>query len=379
MKKKLFSVLLAGSLSLVQAQPAPVTVYGLLDAGVISVNHTGTQNKTATFMSSGGLYTSRWGIKGAEDLGGGNSAGFVLEGNLSLRDGSTVSSSSTGSAANIFARHAKVYLSNNDLGRVTIGRQFNSLYDAWVKVDARKAQNFGTGQTYWGDGSAFNGTATSKTGISSFTGGNQWNSAIRYESPKMGGLIITGQYAPGGVAGDMTANSRYALDGVYTAGPVELVAGGLAIYNSTGNQISKMFLGGATYTFDVNKLATYYVTMKNPSTPNALNSDFTLYSVTGKRALSPMVDLTLGYYNFKDNITTANKSQMLSAGIDYNLTKRTTFYAAVSQVDNRGSFGFAPVAGGNLNSLATTSTNSTPVSTAGQKHLATTAGIIHRF
>lgn len=381
MKKILFSALLAGFLGSVQAQTTPVTVYGLLDTGIIVANRVGSSNQSSTFVSSGALYTSRWGIKGAEDLGGGNTSGFVLEGALALNNGSSTYSSSTGATNNLFTRHAKVFLSNNNFGTITIGRQFNSVYEAWLKADTRVAQNFGTGQTYWGDGSAFGGTSTSKTGISSFTGANNWDNAVRYETPKLGGLQVTAQYVPGGVAGDSTASSRYALSGIYTIGPVELIAGGIKINNSSGAETSRVHVFGSTYTFNSNKLAGYYVTMKNPSIPGAVNSDFTLYSVSGKRSLTPTINATVGYYNFKDNITTANTSKLYSAGLDYNISKRTTLYTAVSQVNNTGGFGFSPYGGigGNLNSLANSATTPAVVTVAGQKQLATTVGIVHRF
>jgi hypothetical protein len=48
-----------------------VQVYGLLDAGVEAVNHAAPGDATSVRVISGGKNTSRWGLRGSEDLGGG--------------------------------------------------------------------------------------------------------------------------------------------------------------------------------------------------------------------------------------------------------------------------------------------------------------------
>jgi predicted porin len=48
-----------------------VTLYGLVDSGIEYVSHAGPTGSSVVKMTSGGKNTSRWGLRGTEDLGGG--------------------------------------------------------------------------------------------------------------------------------------------------------------------------------------------------------------------------------------------------------------------------------------------------------------------
>src|ERR1700739_196231 len=64
-----------------------VQVYGLLDVGVDSANNASPTGGTMTRVSSGGMNTSRWGLRGSEDLGGGLKTVFNLEGGILMDTG----------------------------------------------------------------------------------------------------------------------------------------------------------------------------------------------------------------------------------------------------------------------------------------------------
>lgn len=66
-----------------------VTLYGITDVGIEYANHvpSGKTSSSAVRQQSGNLAGSRWGLKGAEDLGGGYKAIFVLEGGFNLNNG----------------------------------------------------------------------------------------------------------------------------------------------------------------------------------------------------------------------------------------------------------------------------------------------------
>ena len=71
---------LAQSAPAASASPAPnVTVYGLIDMGVMSTNSAGAANGNLTTVVSGIDQTSRLGFRASEDLGGGLRSGAVLE------------------------------------------------------------------------------------------------------------------------------------------------------------------------------------------------------------------------------------------------------------------------------------------------------------
>ena len=59
-----------------------VTLYGIVDAAVTYTTKQTTTGGARTGIDAGQLATSRWGMRGTEDLGGGLKANFVLEGTL---------------------------------------------------------------------------------------------------------------------------------------------------------------------------------------------------------------------------------------------------------------------------------------------------------
>ncbi len=87
MMKKNLSALsalaLASSAALAQSTPSSVTVYGLLDAGI--VHNTGVANKNQ--LVSGIMEGTRFGLRGNEDIGGGFRAIFTLENRTELNNG----------------------------------------------------------------------------------------------------------------------------------------------------------------------------------------------------------------------------------------------------------------------------------------------------
>ena len=63
-----------------------VTMYGLVDAGIEYVSHAGP-NGSVVKLTSGGKNTSRWGLRGTEDLGHGYKGLFVLENQFGIDNG----------------------------------------------------------------------------------------------------------------------------------------------------------------------------------------------------------------------------------------------------------------------------------------------------
>src|ERR1700722_18398714 len=125
MKNKiLFATLLAACTTAAHAQSS-VTLYGILDNVVSYTSNVrvGTNEGSSNVaLSNAMMQGNRWGLKGAEDLGGGLKALFVLE------DGFTLSNGKLGQGGREFGRGAYVGLSSNSLGTVTLGRQNEFMY-----------------------------------------------------------------------------------------------------------------------------------------------------------------------------------------------------------------------------------------------------------
>ena len=102
MKKSLIALAVVAASGAAMAQSS-VTLYGVADAGVGKIKSGGTDSSNKVEFTSGSTMnngTSRLGVRGTEDLGGGLKAGFNFETGLDLDDGSA--------SSNFWARQANV-------------------------------------------------------------------------------------------------------------------------------------------------------------------------------------------------------------------------------------------------------------------------------
>jgi len=156
-------MLTAAALATALAAPAAaqqVTVYGVIDQ---AYRYTNPDIDAATrSIASGSFATSRIGMRGTEDLGGGITASFVLEGRLDSNTGTV------GADPNLFSRESSITLAGG-FGAVTVGRTDTSASEG---IDALAGiANFGnfsfvSGVEYAGDR----------------------ESTVRYTSPVLGGM-----------------------------------------------------------------------------------------------------------------------------------------------------------------------------------------------
>mgnify|MGYP000075314957 CR=1 FL=1 len=181
MKKTLLAAaLLAGFAGAASAQSS-VTLYGVLDGGVRYQNFNlsnGPFSKVDISTSSiavvsGTQSTSRFGVKGVEDLGSGNQAVWNLEGQVNVNDGSA-------NAYSQWSRTSIVGLRNDAWGQVDIGRQLNLAFKfAGAPID-----------------SAFlvNAPIINISGVMGITAIRQSN-MLMYQSPSFSGFKFGAQYS----------------------------------------------------------------------------------------------------------------------------------------------------------------------------------------
>ena len=121
MKRSVFALTVLGTIASAANAQTSVTLYGLIDAGLTYTNNQGgAHNFQAT---SGAVNGSRWGLRGAEDLGGGLKAIFTLENGFNIMNGKL------GQGGREFGRQAFVGLSSDSAGALTLGRQYDSVVD----------------------------------------------------------------------------------------------------------------------------------------------------------------------------------------------------------------------------------------------------------
>jgi predicted porin len=135
MKKSLIALAALSAFATAAQAQSSVTIYGILDTGYrdqeakISIGADGGSVKSRDLGMSN-QQTSRWGIRGTEDLGGGLRAGFQLEAGMSLdSSGATAGTDKAVAATNTLgSRPTFVSLSSAKLGEVRAGRQDTSLH-----------------------------------------------------------------------------------------------------------------------------------------------------------------------------------------------------------------------------------------------------------
>jgi GBP family porin len=89
MKKSLLALAALSTFAGMAHAQSTVTLYGIADAGILYTNNVGTSAKHGALwqVASGNESGSRWGLTGAEDLGGGLKAIFKLENGFNVNNG----------------------------------------------------------------------------------------------------------------------------------------------------------------------------------------------------------------------------------------------------------------------------------------------------
>lgn len=300
-----------------------ITLYGVVDGGFLytskTLNPATGQNGGKTFaMNDSGLTSSRVGINGSEDLGGGLKASFDLESGIDIANGGYEDSN-----GNFFGRQAWVALGGN-FGTLTAGLQFSPFFVALIESDPRGFAQFGSGLV-----SLIGNVA----GTSVFT-----SNALSYTSPNVAGFVGKALIALGGTAGDFQAGRQYSASLTYqnaglmvNAAIFDGNAGGTA---QTPIPTTVPFEGrtlGVAYTFG---RVTARASFVNYKVAGSFNNDILGLGIDS--FVHPKLDVNGGVWLTSDRDQTANHSILIALGTQYFLSKSTSLYAQVGMVDNAG-------------------------------------------
>ncbi len=407
MKKSLIALAALATVATAAQAQSSVTLYGLIDVGVANVTNT-SNTKTMTAMATGGNATSRWGVRGTEDLGGGLKANFVLEsqiipttgeGGSSVQSGSpaatgTKAATYSGSVAtnSLFDRQTTLGLQGS-WGRVDLGRQNAIAYDKLVAFDPRSYGNFG------GLGS---------TGINKLS---RFDNAIKYYSPNFGGVEFGALYKIGGVAGDTDTGAAYEAYLGYATGSLKLSAthsqlkqlcdnnannvGGVAMdanyctgFGGTAgtpgaNTFRQTALAGS-YVLGAATVKAGYLTRKNPvasaTAGAAANNDADLYWGGVSYAVSSNGVLTATYYQVSDKTASASytrKPTIMTVDYKHSLSKRTSLYGILSRANQDNSSALTVTDNGKVYGGLSNGAGYTP--TANKDQTGIMVGVQHSF
>lgn len=337
MKKALIALAVLGLTGGAAVAQSSVTLFGIIDADVKYVKTGDLKQKK---LDSGGLNTSRFGVRGTEDLGGGLKAGFWLESQVNTDTG-------TADSSRFWGRRATVSLFG-DFGEVRLGRYKTATELHIEDFDPYSATGMGSVTA------VFNNPLG--TGASTFA---RADNMVSYETPKnLGGFYGAADIAAG--EGNNTNKMQDVRLG-YKNGPLH-VSGA---YSSTGvgTKYKVQSIAGS-YDFSGIKPALMYTTTKAGSAEiKALTAALTWSLGQGT--------LQTSYTDSKANtaaesISGVGDSKLFAIGYIYSLSKRTALYTTFAQIDNKGGAKYT-VAGA-------------PAATAGgQKSSGFDVGIRHSF
>lgn len=321
-----------------------VTIYGLLDEGIVHTTNADAAGHAITKMPTlTGSFPSRIGFRGTEDLGGGLQALFTLEAGLLVDTGGL----SQGNR--LFGRQASVGL-KGDFGTVTIGRQVNMTFMATLKSDVMgpnlfsissidpyipnaRSDNavgyFGSfhnvvlGATYstGRDNSAAGGPGATNCGGE--VAGNakacrQITGLAGYETPAYGfNVAYDIMYGNTGAANGLTSSNnsdkRLMLNGYFKAGEAKIGGGVMDRSTHAASGLTESDL--------------YYLGVSYPLTPVLT------------------LDTQVAHRNLKNS---GNDVTLLVGRLTYYLSKRTAVYAALGRMKNSGTSAVSLDAGGTV-------------------------------
>jgi general bacterial porin, GBP family len=262
-----------------------VTLFGIIDQGIIYTPNQGAGHAVQTV--SGTTAPTKWGLRGSEDLGGGNKALFVLSTTFSANNGTSWPS------GRMWGDYAWIGLQNDRLGTLKFGRQSDSmiaylgdfaaggnwggtffahpfdndnLWDSFllnnaVRYESASVAGFDVGATY-----AFSNKAASASGGSGFADNRVWEAAARYRNGPISAALVyeqidhPGDDAPGAFGAVDSADANFTANGqrIYGVGlgyafeHVDLHANltRTTLSQPSGEYQSASFLGASSMSFD---------------------------------------------------------------------------------------------------------------------------------
>jgi predicted porin len=317
MKKSLLALAALTAFAGVASAQSSVTLFGIIDANVRNVKTSAGSLKS---LSTDGMGSSRLGVRGVEDLGGGLRAGFWLEGSVQADTGNA--------GGQTWQRRATVSLMGS-FGEIRLGRDY--VPDFWNHT---VFDPFGT-----------NGVGSSVNTFSTLNGAGtlvRANNTVGYFLPGgLGGLYGQVQMS----AGERTdSNKHMGFRLGYAAGPLNVAFA----YGTTDTAIKwKRTTIGGSYNMGFMRAMVQY----NIGDGGA-SGKITHLLLGG---VVPMGSNALKFSYIRSDgsgaIATRDATQ-IALGYQHNLSKRTNLYGHFARIGNKGSANYRTAGGSALANAA---------------------------
>jgi len=303
MKKTLIAMAAVAAMGAASAQTTN-TLYGVADA------YLGSSTAGGMTVASGGYSTSRFGIKGGTDLGGGLKGSYMMETKVDLARPTATVMGNRGASAGI----------TGSFGTVSMGTQFTGYTMSYFN-DATEFDGFSP--TWW---------SGSVVGIHA---DRVWqNNSLQYTTPTVGGFNANLMIAPNGDKADGFDASSYSSAGVNVAvGGVSLAAGwesnkpkaatGTGVTTTAWNVSAAAKAGAATMFVAVN------------GADNGTNKDAG-WMVSTAIPLDGTMSVQAGYAAEATNFAKEIKTTATSLVLLNDINKQTRLYGGVVQTTATG-------------------------------------------
>jgi predicted porin len=314
MKKSLLALAALTAFAGVASAQSSVTLFGIVDANLRNVKNGTTSVKS---MSQDGIASSRIGLRGVEDLGGGLRAGFWIEGATNPDTGTP--------GGQTWQRRSTVSLLGS-FGEVRLGRDYTPTFWNHTVFDP-----FGTN----GVGSQTN--LMLALGVTSVLGGGatttvRANNSVGYFLPAMGGLYGQVMIAAGeGVAGNKYQGFRLG----YAAGPVNVAFAWGKTEATPTRDMNAMNLAGSWNLGFMNLMGQWHnykldnTTGADPKQTNLMIGAVFPMGASTFKASYGRATIDTGVSGAADQ-----KASQIAVGYQYDLSKRTALYTNFSRVSN---------------------------------------------
>ncbi len=318
-----------------------VQLYGLMDLSFPSYqSHADANGNHVVGMGFGGepwFSGSRWGLKGAEDIGGGSKIIFRLESEFVVANGEAED------PGQIFDRDAWVGIENPTFGKFTAGFQNTIARDASaIYGDPYGSARLTTEEGGWTNSNNFKQMifyAASATGT-------RYSNGLAWKKLFSNGLFASAGYAFSNST-SFANNSNYQAAIGYNGGPFNVSS----FYNHVNHAgfANQTWSIGGNYTFDIFRVNAGYFHYLGDQGSLGKRRD-NAWTVSFKLAPKGPLDYELGYqqmrvhnaaYNDDGNIPNANigtfsqtngvgngYKETLYGSVFYHLSKRTELYLA---------------------------------------------------
>ena len=328
-----------------QTGSSSVTLYGIVDASVGRFNGAAAginaQNSAISKVEGGSMSTSRWGLRGNEDLGGGLQASFEMSSFIRNDTGAAGRSDAIGAPVNVaadpfFSRMAWVALSHKDFGRVRLGNVTTLMFANSI------------GSNAFGDGTIFAPVNLVTFVGSPLTGGTAWTNSVVYDSPNIAGFTGAAAYA----ASEAQGGGNRALRVAYAQGPLATSLAWQSVKKNpqtfadgTSPNNTRSWQWAGSYDFKAVKLWAHLGRIENKGTEAApLDVSYRVWDLS---ATVPVGNgnILAGYASRRTSdavgpvpATAAGgnvQRKVFTVGYDYWMSKRTDLYAMVMRDSTR--------------------------------------------